>query len=72
LEKVAQNAKTLTSKLNLKPKNIQIKLLLKPSNKPWVKIACLGLKNLCKKLSKWGNVAQSGHTDCPSKFLIEI
>jgi hypothetical protein len=38
-EKVAENAKIYTSELNLKAKNIHIKLLLKPYNKPRVETA---------------------------------
>jgi hypothetical protein len=52
LEKVAIKTKIPTSKLNLKSQNIHIKLLLKPSNKPWVGTACLGEILLSKKLPK--------------------
>jgi hypothetical protein len=42
LEKSAKNTKSSASELNLKAQNIHIKILLKPSNKPWVETACLG------------------------------
>ncbi len=47
--KVAENAKISTSEPNLKAQNINIKLLLKPYNKPWVGTACLGENKLRKK-----------------------
>jgi hypothetical protein len=46
---VGKNTKISPSNLNLKAKNIQIKPLLKPSNKPWVETACLGENWLSKK-----------------------
>jgi hypothetical protein len=46
---VAKNTKLSTSKLNLKAQNVNVKLLLKPSNKPWVETACLGENWLSKK-----------------------
>jgi hypothetical protein len=59
---VAKNAKISASKLNLKAKNINVKILLKPSYKLWVEAACLGENWFGKKLPKGRNFAQSGHT----------
>jgi hypothetical protein len=60
--KSIQNTKS-ASVFNLKAQNIYIKILLKPSNKPWLETARLWENRLSKKVASTTKFRPSGHTD---------